>query len=134
VPEGAPLPGIFSSGGGGSGDGDGEALWAVMNNPGFGKEYFENQAVQHARIVEKRAHWYLEVITTGPEFQGCGAGKMLMEWGAERIDRDGCEAYLEASPDGWGLFAKFGFRVVDKAVYLDGGYVERYMARDKSVC
>ncbi|KAK4031763.1 acyl-CoA N-acyltransferase [Parachaetomium inaequale] len=136
VPEGAPLPGIFFSGGGGGGDEDeNEAFWATMNNPEFAKEYFGNQAMQHARIVKERAHWYLELITTSPEFQGRGAGKMLMEWGLERVDETGFEAYLEASPEGKGLFEKFGFRVVDEAVYFEGGYVERYMVRrDESIC
>jgi hypothetical protein len=53
-----------------------------------------------------------------------------VQWGVERADADeGCEAYLEASPDGRGLFERFGFGVVERLVYLDGGYVECSMVR-----
>ncbi|KAH6842895.1 acyl-CoA N-acyltransferase [Chaetomium sp. MPI-CAGE-AT-0009] len=125
VPEGAPLPGIFSSGGGG----ESEEFWSIMNEPEFAKVYFGNQAAQHEQNMGGRSHWYLELITTDPEFQGRGAGSMLMEWGVEKVDRDGLEAYLEASPDGRGLFEKSGFRVADELVYLEGRYVERFMVR-----
>jgi hypothetical protein len=36
---------------------------------------------------------------------------------------------LEASPEGKGLFERFGFRVVERLVYLDGSYVECCMIR-----
>jgi predicted GNAT family N-acyltransferase len=93
------------------------------------KEYFGGQAVQHERFMGKRAHWYLELISTKPEIKGLGTGRKLVQWGLEKVDKDGAEAYLEASPQGKGLFERFGFEVVEKLVYVDGGYVECSMMR-----
>ena len=52
----------------------------------------------------------LEMLVTDPAFQGQGAGKLMMSWGLERADRDGVEAYLEASPEAVPLYERSGFR------------------------
>jgi len=47
----------------------------------------------------------------------------------EKVDRDGRKAYLEASPEGKGLFERFGFGVVERVAVLEGEYVECSMLR-----
>lgn len=141
VGEGAVLPGIAGSAVSGLGSGDGESggggeagegedvLGGLVGDKQLAGEYFGAQAAQHERFMGKRAHWYLELISTKPEIKGLGTGRRLVQWGVEKVDRDGAEAYLEASPQGKGLFERFGFEVVEKLVYLDGDYVECSMVR-----
>lgn len=63
-----------------------------------------------------RKHWYLEFIATRREWQGKGAGGMLIRWGLERSDREGTETYLEASPQGVPVYKRFGFEEVERFV------------------
>ena len=57
-------------------------------------------------------HVFLSIIATEPGQGRRGAGKMLMQWGVERADEAGVEAFLEASPMGVGLYRGFGFEEV----------------------
>lgn len=38
-----------------------------------------------------------------------------MQWGVERADAVRSRIYLEASPEGYPLYSKFGFRVLEEA-------------------
>jgi ribosomal protein S18 acetylase RimI-like enzyme len=148
VPEGAEVPGIFDSATGtGTGTGAGVEddddlqghgkqmgntegdIWGTVKNLELAKTYFGRQHDRHEKYMGRRRHWYLELIATKREVKGSGAGRKLVQWGLEKVDADGCEAYLEASPEGKGLFEKLGFRVVERLVYLDGAYVECCMIR-----
>lgn len=42
-----------------------------------------------------------------------GAGSALLKWGAELADKEGLPSWLEASPEGHGLYKRFGFEPVD---------------------
>ena len=53
-----------------------------------------------------------------PEFQRRGIGRLLMEWGLERMDGLELEGFIEATPSGKGLYSKSGFRPV-KDVSVD---------------
>jgi ribosomal protein S18 acetylase RimI-like enzyme len=148
VPAGAGVPGIgravpeegggggeMVSGGEGEGVGEGEGegaqdVFAHVRDPEMAKRYFAKHYEQHEKFMGARGHWYLELISTKREVKGLGTGRKLVEWGLEKVDADGCEAYLEASPEGRGLFERFGFRVVERLVYLDGAYVECSMMRE----
>ncbi|RMY83825.1 hypothetical protein D0861_07249 [Hortaea werneckii] len=54
----------------------------------------------------------LEIIATHPQYQGRGAGSMMINRGLERADQDNVEAYLEASPEAVSLYEKLGFENV----------------------
>jgi ribosomal protein S18 acetylase RimI-like enzyme len=153
VPEGAEVPGIFTAAttGAGAGTGTGagpesegdrqgvdnltqtgkgeEDIWGMVKNPELARTYFGRQHDRHEKYMGRRRHWYLELIATKREVKGSGAGRKLVQWGVEKVDADGCQAYLEASPEGKGLFERFGFRVVERLVYLDGSYLECCMIR-----
>jgi ribosomal protein S18 acetylase RimI-like enzyme len=141
VPEGAGVPGIGRAvpGDGGEGEAGGEVagagegaqdVFAHVRDPEMAKRYFAKQYEQHEKFMGTRRHWYLELIATKREVKGLGTGRKLVQWGLEKVDADGCEAYLEASPEGRGLFERFGFRVVERLVYMDGAYVECSMMRE----
>ncbi|ORX37836.1 acyl-CoA N-acyltransferase [Kockovaella imperatae] len=73
-------------------------------------ETFGAWARQHRDLMGSRGHWYLELIAVHPDYQGRGAGSLMMRYGTERADSDHTEAFLEASPDAVALYEKFGFR------------------------
>jgi ribosomal protein S18 acetylase RimI-like enzyme len=78
--------------------------------------FFGNLLEEHAERMKGRKHWYLEVIATRPEYQGKGAGGQLIRWGLEKVDEEGTETYLEASPHGKPIYERYGFREVDRLV------------------
>ncbi|EEY15075.1 conserved hypothetical protein [Verticillium alfalfae VaMs.102] len=59
---------------------------------------------------------YLSVLVTDPAHQGRGAGKLLMQWGADEADRLGLATFLESSEPGHVLYPKFGFQDVEPLV------------------
>lgn len=58
----------------------------------------------------------LKLLHTDPSHQRRGAGSMLLEWGIAESKRLGLPAYLEASEEGFPLYEKHGWRVVDTLV------------------
>ena len=71
----------------------------------------------------------LEMLATLPDYQGQGAAGQLIRWGLEQADRDGLEAYIEASPVGAPIYEHFGWVDIDTLVVLDGEYTELCMRR-----
>lgn len=47
-------------------------------------------------------------------FQRCGVGRLLMNWGLAKMDSLGLESFIEATDSGKGLYAKCGYRSVEK--------------------
>ncbi|KAL9084526.1 MAG: hypothetical protein Q9165_008029 [Trypethelium subeluteriae] len=90
--------------------------WAPGANAAMKRVLFGSFLRNRDEVVGGRPHWALFVLVTRPEWQGRGAGGMLVRWGVERADEEGWECYLEASPKGRGLYEKFGFRVVRELV------------------
>lgn len=123
-----------------------ESAWPA--NQALAARFFQKLADMHSQIMattdssgggddsgeSQRPHWYLEMMVTRPADQGRGAGAMMMAWGAARADADGVEAYLDATPGGKPLYARFGFRdAVEPWACLDGGaYRHSFMVRGLS--
>ena len=51
----------------------------------------------------------LEALHTHPDFQGHGAGSMLVQWGTDLADSEKLPCLVESSPAGHRLYEKFGF-------------------------
>lgn len=67
-------------------------------------------------LVEKRRERFggepyvlLSVLVVHPEHQRRGLGAKQLQWGLDKADEMGLQAYLESSPKGKGLYAKHGF-------------------------
>jgi GNAT superfamily N-acetyltransferase len=137
VPAGSPPPNILDAGvafaSQATDGGEGGRIWAQTADPALAERFFREQNERHVKYMGQREHWYLEAICTRPEGKGKGVGSGLLTWGVDRADANGCEAYLEASPEGRPLFEKFGWRVLERLEYLDGGYVECSMVRDAAL-
>ena len=50
------------------------------------------------------------MLHTDPDFQGRGAGGMLVDWGTRKADELGLPAYLESSAKGHRFYQKYGFK------------------------
>ena len=59
----------------------------------------------------------LRALCTLPRYQGKGCGSALLRWGLEKIAADGRRVFLEATPQGHSLYAKFGWKDVDEMVF-----------------
>lgn len=64
----------------------------------------------------------LDICYTHKEWQGKGAGKLLVKWGKDKADELGLKCFVEASYFGRPLYEKFGF-VATEHVLLKGGEV-----------
>jgi ribosomal protein S18 acetylase RimI-like enzyme len=83
----------------------------------------------------------LEIVGTAPKFQRQGAGSKLLQYGCERANEQGVQAFLEASPDALPLYQKFGFRIaaemhtlIKTEKFPEGEmYTETFMIREPSM-
>lgn len=55
----------------------------------------------------------LGILACSPTHQGLGAGSALLAWGRELADKEGLTTWLEASPQGYPLYRRFGYEDVD---------------------
>lgn len=106
--------------------------WPRDGSPEEARAFFEKLAKKHEVIMDKRPHWYLEIIGTKKAYQGKGAGGMLIRWGTEKADRDGVECYLDASPMGAPIYERYGFKTLETINFFDEkyGYEHAFMVRD----
>lgn len=79
----------------------------------------------------------LRAIATLPEYQGKGCASMLLQSGLEKIDAKGAKTWLEATPQGQSVYAKFGWRVIDEIVfdlekYGCGEWVQRIAVMERA--
>jgi GNAT superfamily N-acetyltransferase len=74
-----------------------------------------------------KPYYSLDTLVTHPDHHRRGAGGLLLQWGLEKADQAGVEAYLESSAMGRPLYERWEFHPV-KEIALDlrrwGGDVE----------
>lgn len=59
-----------------------------------------------------RAYMLLHILVTDPAHHRRGVGALQLKWGLDEADKLGLPAYLEASPMGRPLYAKWGFEAL----------------------
>lgn len=70
---------------------------------------------QHKRdLLANRPYYKLVTCVVLPQHQRRGAGAMLVQWGCEKADEAGVEAYLEASLMGAPLYARYNFKPIKR--------------------
>ncbi|KAL4869544.1 acyl-CoA N-acyltransferase [Aspergillus spectabilis] len=88
------------------GEGGGEGVGVELEMPeGTNREIYEGF---FAIICRKMISVFLEFLATSPEDQGKGIGNALLRWGTEQADQQQRRIYLEATEDGFPLYAKSG--------------------------
>jgi GNAT superfamily N-acetyltransferase len=89
---------------------------APSSHPQAWDDFFGNLATQR-RKLGTRPIAILRSIATRPEQQRRGAAALLMDQFVKEVDREGLEAYIEASEMGKPLYARFGFVPVFERVF-----------------
>lgn len=60
--------------------------WPEGGDHELANHFFGTLFRKHEEIMGDRKHWYLEIIAVAKEYQGKGAGGMLVKWGGEFIE------------------------------------------------
>lgn len=55
----------------------------------------------------------LEICFVEPSYRRRGAGNLLVQWGTQKADEMGLEAFVESTDDGKPLYAKHGFEYMN---------------------
>jgi GNAT superfamily N-acetyltransferase len=69
-----------------------------------------------------KPHVLLKFLVTHPDHHRRGAGRMLLEWGAEKADERGYESFLEATSVGRPLYERCGFKALEEKPFDAGKY------------
>lgn len=64
----------------------------------------------------------LDLLATLPEHQGKGIGSDFIKWGLEKADAMKRRAYLEATPEGYPLYCKYGWNPIEELTLDFGAY------------
>ncbi|KAM0721641.1 hypothetical protein Q7P37_002566 [Cladosporium fusiforme] len=86
-----------------------EHLFSEGANVEAMKEFFGELAQGRKERFGGDPYVLLSILVVHPDHQRRGLGAMQLEKGLEVADRLGLPAYLESSPKGKGLYAKYGF-------------------------
>ena len=70
---------------------------------------------ERRRVLGGSPHALLMYLCVDPRWQRQGVGEKLVRWGTGRADSLGIRCFLEASPFGYGLYRKCGFKDVEVA-------------------
>ncbi|MBK8611311.1 MAG: GNAT family N-acetyltransferase [Chitinophagaceae bacterium] len=91
------------------------------HKPENGKLAFGNKQIGFARVVTDYASFaYLADVFIIEAFRGKGLSKWLMEEIMAHPDLQGLRRWMLATKDAHGLYAKFGFAVLDKPERIMG--------------
>ncbi|TVY12718.1 hypothetical protein LARI1_G009220 [Lachnellula arida] len=100
--------------------------WAEESDGGLCDGFFGALADERRRNLgdPPRGHAYLDMLCTMPEYRKLGVARLLIEWGCEKADALGKEAYVDATDAGKPVYMKFGFEQQKPLVLeLDGDSV-----------
>ena len=68
------------------------------------------------KYVHPGEDFVLKMVAVSPRYQGQGGAKLLLKSGLDLADAAGGRVYLEATPQGRGMYDKYGWRAIDKIV------------------
>ncbi|KAJ5198526.1 uncharacterized protein N7498_007643 [Penicillium cinerascens] len=94
-----------------------EIDWPAGMNAKGCNEFIGALTAMRAKYQTGRKFGYLQVLATLPGYRGNGIGSGLLEIGLAEARRAGLnEFFLEASDDGHDLYAKFGFKDLERTL------------------
>ena len=112
-----------------------EVDWCTGRKKEIAFNFLSTNTRLRQRIWAGKPYVLLNLLCIDPKSQRQGAGTLLVEWGTALAESLGLSAYLEASPAGYHLYRKLGFRQVDvgvvKADEWDGDHDRKLIAMVK---
>ncbi|KAJ5925002.1 hypothetical protein N7454_007641 [Penicillium verhagenii] len=57
---------------------------------------------------------HLDLLATLPGYQGRGVGSAILRWGINQADAVQARIYLEATPEGYPVYLKYGFKALEE--------------------
>jgi predicted N-acetyltransferase YhbS len=93
------------------------------------KDVFDSMGKGRKELMGDRPHWYLNTLGVRMEWQGKGAGTLLVRWGIDKADEDGLEVYLGSKRGARSLYERHGFRAYEEVWFHDGKGYHTYMRR-----
>ncbi|KAK4574194.1 hypothetical protein LTR86_001955 [Recurvomyces mirabilis] len=119
-------------------DGNQERPWPDMP-PGMDMEvagaFFGGMEENRHEMLDKRPHWFLEMLGVHEDYQKHGIGAVLIKYGTDQADKDGLETYLDASEIGQPYYKKRhnfahpkGINIPDRPEY--GSFYYESLIRD----
>lgn len=106
-----------------------ESDYPSSGDPALAVRLFQANADATYKHAAGEEYWFLSTIATAKEAQRRGVGSALMQFGVDKADEEGWMAYLNSSPEGKGLYEKFGFQVVDGSEISELNIVQYHMKR-----
>ncbi|KAF3769709.1 acyl-CoA N-acyltransferase [Cryphonectria parasitica EP155] len=68
--------------------------------------FFGGMDENREKLMEKRPHWFLDLLGVHGDYQRKGIAGMLISWGTEQADRDGLPTLLHGSENGQPYYIK----------------------------
>lgn len=91
-------------------EGSRDAMFSEGANVEAMKAFFSELAEKRRERFGGEPYVLLSILVVHPEHQRRGLGALQLKYGLEKADELGVQAYLESSPKGKGLYAKYGFK------------------------
>ena len=90
--------------------------WPVKYAPDANVEmvkwYFEQLDKRRNEGMKGKKHALMATLVVSPEYQRCGIGKALLEWGLRKCDEENLECWIDATKEGKGLYLQHGWEEV----------------------
>ncbi|KAK7921634.1 hypothetical protein PG985_009656 [Apiospora marii] len=94
------------------------------------QQFFEVMERKQREHMGRTPHWHLAFIGVRQRAQGRGVARQLIQWGIDRADADGVEAYVQSSPMAAARYRRYGFEDIDTHHFeLAGDYHEVFLKR-----
>ena len=90
-----------------------DAAWPPGTNISLCDAKFGTLDSWRDTYVDDAETYVAQLLCTSPQYQRKGLGGKLLKHVLDRADGEGRRAYIEATREGYGLYAKMGFRDLD---------------------
>ena len=86
--------------------------WSPGTNIELAEKHFGAGDRERLKVMGNKQHVYMATLTINPEAQRRGVGSKLLRQGLKEVDERGLEAWIESTPEGLGLYKRFGWEEV----------------------
>ncbi|KAL6717672.1 hypothetical protein ACLMJK_005587 [Lecanora helva] len=86
--------------------------WVTGSNTALISTFFGGMDHAREEYFQGKPYLCVQTVVVLAEWQRKGVGKMMLEEVVRRVDKEGVEAWIDASREGKGLYEKFGWREI----------------------